>query len=76
MGVGSGYRIYTSVKDRREGVGWVWPWGRCGALNRVFQLEGTYKDYLVQLPDQFRADQKLKWHCPNAPSTLPGLGRL
>ena len=23
-------------------------------------MEGTYKDHLVQLPDQFRADQKLK----------------
>jgi len=28
--------------------------------NRLFQLEGTYNDHLVQLPDQFRADQKLK----------------
>ncbi|PKU40403.1 hypothetical protein llap_9294 [Limosa lapponica baueri] len=23
----------------------------------LFQLEGTYNDHLVQLPDQFRADQ-------------------
>ena len=28
--------------------------------NRLFELEGTYNDHLVQLPDQFRADQKLK----------------
>ena len=26
----------------------------------LFQLEGTQKDRLVQLPDIFRADQKLK----------------
>ena len=25
-----------------------------------FQLEGTYSDYLGQLPDHFRAHQKLK----------------
>jgi len=25
-----------------------------------FQLEETYDDHLVQLPDHFRADQKLK----------------
>ena len=25
----------------------------------IFQLEGTYNDHLVQLPDQFKADQKL-----------------
>lgn len=25
----------------------------------LLQLEGTYKDHLVQLPDQFRADQEL-----------------
>ena len=29
--------------------------------NWIFQLEGTYNDHLVQLPDQFRADQKLKY---------------
>jgi len=28
--------------------------------NRIFLLEGTDEDHLVQLPDQFRADQKLK----------------
>ena len=28
--------------------------------NRLFQLEGTYSDHLVQLPDQFRADQRLR----------------
>lgn len=30
--------------------------------NRInyFKLDETYKVYLVQLPDQFRADQKLK----------------
>ena len=28
--------------------------------NRVFQLEGTYNDHRVQLPDSLRADQKLK----------------
>ena len=28
---------------------------------RLFQLEGTYKDHQVQLPDHFRADQKLKY---------------
>lgn len=28
--------------------------------NRIFQLEETYKNHLVQLPDHFRADQKLK----------------
>jgi len=27
---------------------------------RILQLEGTYYDHLVQLPDHFRADQKLK----------------
>jgi len=25
-----------------------------------FQLEGTFSDHLVQLPDHFRADQKFK----------------
>jgi len=32
-------------------------------------LEGTYDDHLVQLPDQFSADQvkAFCWgHCPNA----------
>ena len=29
-------------------------------LNRIFQLEGTYNNQLVQLLDHFRADQKLK----------------
>lgn len=28
--------------------------------NRLFLLEGTYNDHLVQLPDPFRADQKFK----------------
>lgn len=28
--------------------------------NRTFQLQGTYNDHIVQLPDQVRADQKLK----------------
>ena len=28
--------------------------------NRIIQLEGTYNNHLVQLPDHFRADQKLK----------------
>lgn len=28
--------------------------------NRLFQLERTYNDHLVQLPGQFRADLKLK----------------
>ena len=28
--------------------------------NRNFQLKGTYNNHLVQLPDHFRADQKLK----------------
>lgn len=28
--------------------------------NRIFYLERTYNDHLVQLPNQFRADQKLK----------------
>ena len=26
----------------------------------MLQLDGTYNDHLLQLPDQFRADQKLK----------------
>jgi len=29
-------------------------------IDYLSQLEGTYSDHLVQLPDQFRADQKLK----------------
>lgn len=28
--------------------------------NRLFQLEGTYNDHLVQVPDQFKADWKFK----------------
>lgn len=28
--------------------------------NRIFQLEGTYKDHVVQLPGQFRADPKFR----------------
>ena len=28
--------------------------------DEVFQLEVTYNKHLIQLPDQFRADQKLK----------------
>jgi len=28
--------------------------------NRIFQLEGTYNNHLVQLPDHFRADKKLE----------------
>jgi len=31
-------------------------------------LEGTYNNHLVQLPDHFRADQKLK-HVPTHPIT-------
>lgn len=38
--------------------------------NRMFELEGTYKDHLVKLLEQFRADQKLsnvaKVFFPNA----------
>ena len=30
------------------------------AIYRIFQLEGIYTDHLVQLPDQLRANQKLK----------------
>jgi len=29
-------------------------------MYRLYQLDGTYDDRLVQLPDQFRVDQKLK----------------
>jgi len=32
-----------------------------GREGRGGELEGTYNDYLVQLPDHFRADQKLKY---------------
>lgn len=28
--------------------------------NRLFQMERTYDSHQVQLPEQFRADQKLK----------------
>ena len=31
-----------------------------GIERRLFQLEETYKNHLVQLPDQFRPDQKSK----------------
>jgi len=44
---------------------------------RLFQLEGTYNDHLVQLPDQFRTDQVKACYykpCPNASSTVTGLG--
>jgi len=38
--------------------------------NRMFQLERTYDNHLVQLSDHFRADPKVKarceGHCPNA----------
>jgi len=37
-----------------KGIGLYIKW------NRLFELKGTYNDHLVQLPDQFRADQKLK----------------
>ena len=28
--------------------------------NGIVQLKGTYSDHLMELPDHFRADQKLK----------------
>lgn len=38
--------------------------------NRIFQLERTYKDQLIQLPDQLRPDQKFK-HAMNGMVQMP-----
>ena len=49
--------IYNRITDSTESnhieANWI-------ELNRIFQLDGTYNNHLVQLPDYFTADQKLK----------------
>ena len=42
--------LLGALKIEGNGIEW----------NRIFQLEGTYNGHLVQLPDHFRAYQKLK----------------
>lgn len=56
-------RPLNNMKNKSSLSYHIWYWNNISS-DRIIHLEETYTDHQVQMPDQFRANQKLK-HYPN-----------